>query len=332
MTGLLRRNVWVTAARLAGGVLVAACAFFVVRTLVHDWPTTRSAIAHARVGWLAAGAACAVLSMVGMAERWGAAIVAVGGSEGRRHRVVSAFFVGEIGKYLPGGLWSVLGRGEMARREGHARPLAYSSVALSLAACYLAASITALLLIVASLLFGHVDARWWPVAVVAAAGLVLVHPAVSDRLIGLLRRITHRPLSVAVPDWSASLRLSASYIPVWVGIAAAGTCVTLAIDPHAPVLRAALATVAAWVIGFATPSPGGIGVREAVFIATAGIPGGTAAAVAIVCRLLYVAIDSAGAGAGAMVLRGPGAASAAGGTEVPDGGAPEPVAQGSARL
>ena len=325
---MFRRDRLLLAVRILGIAFVAGAAYFVIRTLVHDWPTTRSAIAHARLGWLAAGAALAVLSMLGMAERWRAAIVAVGGSEDRRHRVVSAFFLGEVGKYLPGGLWSVLGRGEIARRGGHARSVAYSSVALSLAACYLAASGTALVLIVASLLFGHVDARWWPVVPVALVGLVLIHPAVSDRLMGVLRRITNRPLAVAIPDWSTCLRLSATYVPVWLGIAAAGTCVSLSIDPHAPVLRVALATVAAWVIGFATPSPGGIGVREAVFIATAGMPSGSAAAVAIVCRLLYVTIDATGAGVGALALRGHWSAPVEiDGTSL--GGAPAPVPQGS---
>ncbi len=289
--------------RVGGVAVVIACGYFVVRTLVHDWPATRAALGNARAGWLVIGAVCAVSAMLLMAERWRAAIIAVGGDEVRRHRVVSAFYVGEVVKYLPGGLWSVLGRGELARRDGHERAVAYSSVALSLAACYLAAAGVALLLAVVSLATGHVDARWWPVVVVAAGGLALLHPAVNRRLLDLARRLSHRRLDVALPDWSTSLRLTATYVPVWLAVAGAGVSVALALDPHAPVLRVALATVAAWVVGFATPSPGGLGVREAVFIATAGMPDGTAAAVAIVCRLLYVVIDALGAAIGSIVLR-----------------------------
>jgi len=36
-----------------------------------------------------------------------------------------------------------------------------------------------------------------------------------------------------------------------------------------------MAAVTGWIVGFITPTPGGIGVREAVFIGLAGLPLGT---------------------------------------------------------
>ena len=58
-----------------------------------------------------------------------------------------------------------------------------------------------------------------------------------------------------------------------------------------------------WIIGFITPAPGGIGVREAVFVAIAGVAAGPAAAAAILARVLFVLVDGSGAGAGWLVLR-----------------------------
>jgi len=58
-----------------------------------------------------------------------------------------------------------------------------------------------------------------------------------------------------------------------------------------------------WIIGFITPAPGGIGVREAVFVAVAGVAAGPAAAAAILARVLFVVIDGSGAGIGWLVLR-----------------------------
>ena len=90
---------------------------------------------------------------------------------------------------------------------------------------------------------------------------------------------------------------------MWILIAAATTLVTRSLVAHPPIARVALAAVVSWIIGFITPAPGGIGVREAVFVAIAGVAAGPAAAAAILARVLFVLVDGSGAGAGWLVLR-----------------------------
>jgi glycosyltransferase 2 family protein len=154
------------------------------------------------------------------------------------------------------------------------------------------------------LISGSIDMPWWPVAVVAVGGVAAIHPAVSRRIHALASRILKRKLIIEIPSWGRCLRLTATYIPVWILIAAATTFVTRSLVPHPPIARVALAAVVSWIIGFITPSPGGIGVREAVFVAVAGVAAGPAAAAAILARVLFVLVDSIGAGVGWMVLRG----------------------------
>lgn len=291
------------AARLGTLAFVALFIAFAVLLLVRDWPQTVNALKHAQLWWLVPAGACAVGGMFLMAWRWGAALIAVGGQPTGSHRVISAFFVGEEGKYIPGAVWAALGRSELARREGYERSIAYSSVALSLVGCYLAAALTALGLAVVALLGGSIDMPWWPIALVAVLGLGAIHPAVSRRIHGLVSRILRRKLTIEIPSWSRCLRLTGTYIPVWILIAAATTLVTKSLVPHPPIARVALAAVVSWIIGFITPSPGGIGVREAVFVAVAGVAAGPAAAAAILARVLFVLVDSVGAGVGWLVLR-----------------------------
>jgi uncharacterized membrane protein YbhN (UPF0104 family) len=289
--------------RLVSLVFVALCVAFVLHLLVRDWPETVDALRHATLWWLWPAAACAVAAMVFLAWRWGAAIVAVGGERGGPHRLISAFFVGEAGKYIPGAVWAMLGRSELARREGYERPIAYSSVALSVLGCYLAAALTALILAVVSLVGGSIDMPWWPIALVAAVGITIMHPAVSRRLLTLARTVTGRQLSVEIPSWTRCLTLTLTYLPVWLLIGAATTFVTKSLVAHPPIARVALAAVVSWIIGFITPSPGGIGVREAVFVALSGVAAGPAAAAAILARVLFVLVDASGAGVGWLVLR-----------------------------
>jgi uncharacterized membrane protein YbhN (UPF0104 family) len=144
---------------------------------------------------------------------------------------------------------------------------------------------------------------WWRVALVAAAGATAIHPAVSRRIVAVVSRIVGRTLTVDIPSWTRCLRLTGSYIPAWILIATATTLVTRSLTDHPPLARVALAAVVSWIIGFVTPSPGGLGVREAVFIATAGVAAGPAAAAAIVARVMFVLVDLIGAGIGWGVLR-----------------------------
>ena len=290
--------------RVVSLIFVALCLGFVVHLLIRDWSETIEALRHASLVWLVPAAVCAVGAMFLLAWRWGAAIIAVGGVRAGSHRVISAFFVGEAGKYIPGAVWAMLGRGELARREGYERPIAYSSVVLSVIGCYLAAALTALILAVAALIGGSIAMPWWPIALVAAVGLAAIHPAVSRRILALVGRVLGRQLMVEIPSWTRCLHLTMTYIPVWLLIAAATTFVTksLVVDP--PIARVALAAVVSWIIGFITPSPGGIGVREAVFVALAGVAAGPAAAAAILARVLFVLVDGSGAGVGWLVLRG----------------------------
>jgi glycosyltransferase 2 family protein len=289
--------------RVVALVFVALCIAFVVHLLVRDWPQTSAALRHARLWWLVPAAVCAFGGMFLLAWRWGAAIIAVGGEPPGHHRVISAFFVGEAGKYIPGAVWAMLGRSELARREGYERSIAYSSVALSVIGCYLAASLTALVLAALALIGGSISMPWWPIVVVVIVGLTAIHPAVSRRILALTSRVLGRTLTVEIPSWTRCLRLTGSYVPVWILIAAATTLVTESLVAHPPIARVALAAVVSWIIGFITPAPGGLGVREAVFVAVAGVAAGPAAAAAILARVLFVLVDASGAGFGWLVLR-----------------------------
>ena len=60
-----------------------------------------------------------------------------------------------------------------------------------------------------------------------------------------------------------------------------------------------------WIVGFVlVPVPGGVGVREAAFVAAAGsLDPGIAAATAVAARALFVVVDALGAALGTLALR-----------------------------
>lgn len=293
-----------TLASTAIGVLLGgAAAAFVVRSIVRDRARVGDALADAQPAWLALGLVLAAAAMVAIAAWWRHALRLLG-EDVPMHQVVARYFVGEVGKYLPGGVWTVVGRAELLRRYGIRRAAAYGSVALSLLALYL----SALLVVAAGLpvLVSGGDGTG-PVAVLLALplGLVALHPRVLRPSLDAAGRLARRPLDLPIPAWRASVGLVLGYLPAWVLVGGATWAVARALDPSAPLAEVAVAAVLSWVVGFLlVPVPSGAGVREAAFVAAAGsLDPGIAAATAVAARVLFVLVDGLGAAIGAARLR-----------------------------
>jgi uncharacterized membrane protein YbhN (UPF0104 family) len=290
----VNRRTTATVTTAVGVALAVVCAWFVGHRLADDWPAAREALASASPGWLVLALVLAAAGMTAIALGWRAVLAELG------HRrptplVVAWYFAGEIGKYLPGGVWPIVGRGELARRGGVRRTAAYSSVALSLGLLYLAASLVACVLL--PFAFDGADGRVGFVLLLAPLGIACLHPAISGRIESWAARVLRRPIEVRVPTFGEALALVARYVPAWLLIGGATWSVARALDPHAGLARILFATAVSWLVGFlAVPVPGGVGVREAVFVALAGnLPLGVAASTAVVARVIFVAVDAVGA-------------------------------------
>jgi hypothetical protein len=288
--------------RLAGastavgtGLAVVAVAF-VVRFIARDWEAVRDSLAGARPGWIVAAAVLAAAGMAAIAVPWRRALRMLGGDL-PLDETLTRYFVGEIGKYLPGGVWPVVGRGEMAARAGVGRSAAYGSVALSLAALYLCAMLLVLAALPAMVAGGGSLAYLW-VLVVLPLGVAGLHHQVLDGLRRLAERVARRSFDVTIPPWRDSLVLLAQYVPAWLCIGTATWLVAQGLGQDAGWLEVAPAAVLSWIVGFVlVPVPGGVGVREAAFVAAAtSLDPGVGAAVAITARLLFVLVDAVGFG------------------------------------
>jgi uncharacterized membrane protein YbhN (UPF0104 family) len=293
------------ASSLIGLLIGAVAGAFVVATVIRDRQAIGDALADASLGWIAVGLALAALGMIAIALPWRRALRLVG-SDLPWGQLVARYFVGEIGKYLPGGVWPIVGRGELAHRYRVRRSAAYGSVALSLLALYLGA----LFVVVAGVpvLLGGDDGTG-PIVVVLLLplGLIALHPRVLGRVVEVVERIAGRPLDLVVPSWRASVALVALYVPAWLLIGTATWAVARALAPTASIAEVGAAAVLSWVVGFVlVPVPGGVGVREAAFVAAAGsLDPGIAAATALTARLLFVVVDALGALVGSLALRAP---------------------------
>ena len=280
---------------VAGAGVGLVCIAFVVGRLTQQWGEVRDEVADAQWGWIAVALVCAAAGMTWIAACWHR-VLALLGTPPERGRTVAWYFSGEIGKYVPGGLWPVLGRGELARRGGVPRRHAYPSVGLSLAALYLAALALAAVLVPLDLAHQSESPSVLLILLLLPAGLLALHPRVLGWARDLLVRFTGKGEGLVIPPWRGTIGLVVAYIPAWLFIWAATWCTARALLPDPQVLRIGIATTLSWTAGFAAvPVPAGAGVREAVFIATSGLPAGIGATIAIGSRLTFLIADVAGA-------------------------------------
>jgi glycosyltransferase 2 family protein len=277
------------------GVLGVA---FVLRELTRNHREVLEAAADAQSWQLAVALLVGFASMTTIGVGWRRCLQELGAPLPVAD-ALRRYFIGQLGKYVPGGIWPVVGRAEMARRGGVSPGVAYASTVLSLGLTYLAAILaaTGTLLMGAT---GGAEVTWQPVVALLPVGVAALHPAVVERVLQLLRRISGRPLSIRVPRWSTSVLLLLLHLPAWLGIGLTTWIIAQALAPTpVDVRNIVFATTLSWVVGFlAVGVPGGIGVREAVFVAAATSVGssGIAAAIALVARMIFVLVDLGGAG------------------------------------
>lgn len=279
---------------VAGTLLGALAGLFVIRAVARDWDGVRASLAGASPLWVVVAWLLAVCGMTSIGLPWRRALRILGGRLGWSD-TLARYYLGELGKYVPGGLWPVVGRGELAVRAGVPRLAAYGSVALSLAGLYLASMLVALAAVPA-MFEGGEGAGAVLVLVLLPLGFLGLHHAVLERARRIGCVVLRRDIDLPIPRWGESLTLLASYLPAWLLIGGATWAVVRALGQDASLWQIVPATAISWTVGFVlVPVPGGLGVREVTFVAASGLAPGVGAAVAIVARVMFVLVDALGA-------------------------------------
>jgi glycosyltransferase 2 family protein len=265
--------------------------------MTRDWDDLSAAIASASPSWVAVALLFGVAAMSTIGWNW---LVLL---RPERTRTVlrpgaTWFFVGQLGKYVPGGIWPIVGQAELATRGGSTRSSAYSATALSMVATLLGAATFA----VGAGLVSPFEHRW----IAAGVGVVLLSTfivlgaaSVRRRTHDLVEMVTRRRFEL--PEVRMLGIQLARHVPTWLCFSAVNVCVHRSLGGSLEVglvAELALATCVSWIAGFVVIGvPGGIGVREAVFVSlmTGPVGASSALSIAVVGRVVSIASDVVGA-------------------------------------
>lgn len=289
-----------------------------VYLLASRWSEVLSALRALSIGAViislvagTAGVLCSLLS-------W-RALLADAGSRLPVGAAFRVFAVSQLGKYIPGSVWTVLAQVELGRR--HAVPPRRSAMIsiLALAISVLSGLIVAAVAVPTAV--PELRTRYWWVFLAVPLLLAALHPRVVALWTGLVFRLLRRepqPISIS---WPGLLCTFAWAVASWLLLGVHfGVLVVATTRPTASSWLLSIGVFAlAWAAGFILIiAPAGAGVREAVLVVGLAslVPAGSALGLALVSRAVLVVVDIALAGVVLLGIRAGAAESRVGQTSV----------------
>jgi len=269
------------------GFLLVALGFG-VWAVAGQWAAVAGGLG--RLSWgLLAGSLVAALAALGAGMLMWRALLADLGSPLPVVDAAKVFFVGQLGKYIPGSLWPVLAQMEMGRDLGVPRSRSAAAFFLTYPV-YLA---TGLLVAAATLpvFAGDSVARYAWLAALLPLLIAGLHPRVVNAVLGLGLRLIRRP-PLERPLSRRGVLASAGWaLAGWLayGVHLALLVRGLGADGPAAAVLSLGAFALAWCLGFLVViAPAGAGVREVAMIAALApvLDQGEAIAAALVSRLI----------------------------------------------
>jgi hypothetical protein len=272
------------------GTLTIVVAWFVIESLSGQWEEFRGLDVPLRIRpWFLVLAAAAVLGAYALLVAAWARLVAGWSQRLPYHAAFRIWALSNLGRYLPGKIWSVAGLAVLAQREG-VSPWAATGSAIVMQAMALG---TGTAIALATLPAGG-STLALVAAVLLAVGGVL---AVTDRrVVGRLARLAGRTDAIQPLSLRAAFVAGGANLAAWIAygmafwLLAAGLLEAHTLTPLASIGIFAAGYLVGLVSLFA---PGGVGVREAMYLAliTPLAGGGAALTLTVGSRLLLTATE-----------------------------------------
>lgn len=293
MSNSNRRPLLAKLASIAGVLIGLAGVAFVVRTLLTKRDEVGDAFSQLNGVTLIASLLLGLCAMTLIGFLWTRMLVTRGHHAPPRS-AMSWYFAGQLGKYVPGGIWPIVGRAELAVRGGVPRPDAYAATGLSMVTTYLAAALTICLGSLLSWTYPLVGILG--LAAFAVGFLAFSNATLRTKVLTVLNRVSPRASALTEPR--RLLILTVTHLPAWILMSLSTSVTASAFGADIGIMHMLFITSASWLAGFVVVGvPGGIGVRESVFTALAGtaLTPGVAVSLALASRVVFIAVDLLGA-------------------------------------
>ncbi|RAY14250.1 UPF0104 family protein [Actinomadura craniellae] len=241
-------------------------------------------------GWALAGALAAGLGgLVAWMLAWRSLLTGLGSPLpfGAAFRIM---FLAQLGKYVPGSVWALVGQVELAKERQVPRERGASATLLAMATTI--ATGCAIAAVTLPLTSADATRRYWWLLPLAPLLLAALHPAVISFLLTRALRIVRRP-PPARPGGAAMARAMAWTVLGWALFGMHAWLLADDLGGAGPLLSTG-AYALAFVVGFLVIiAPGGLGAREAALVVALSptLPDGGPVVVALASRVVLTVAD-----------------------------------------
>ena len=276
-------------------MFAAVVLFFAARSLATQWDKVGSRLTHIQFGWqwIAAATALVFVTYALLIEGW-RRVLGAWDSHLPFRQASRIWFLSNLGKYVPGNIWSLTAMGVMAKKRGmSAIAAAGSSVIMQMVSL---ATGTAIVMVTSAKLLGQpllVGAAVLILAIVLFSAPKFL-PPLAVWVGTLIGRDIAPPSVPATSIWTAAVASTLS----WLFYGVAFQLFVRGLLGAAPGEISSYIAVytAAYILGFISPiAPAGLGVREftlAAFMTQLGLANEVdAALVAIAARLWLTVVE-----------------------------------------
>jgi uncharacterized membrane protein YbhN (UPF0104 family) len=274
--------------------LLAALAF----SVRSQWGSVRHELASLPI---AAGITAVVLALLATAVSMLAwrTILADLGSRLALPPSVHIYALSQLGKYLPGSVWPVLGQMELGRAFDVPRLRSATAFLLVLLGSVVSAT-------AAGGLLAFTSPGWGRAFALLPLVVLVMHPRVLVPLTSLLGRVLRRPAVTQPPSLGGIARALGWLSLQWLSLGISTAVMAHGLAAHVSLTRCIAAVSLAWAAGLVVVFvPAGVGVREGVFtyLLAPAVGSSRALALALLGRFALTIADAIGAAVGAFLSR-----------------------------
>lgn len=280
--------------RISGIIIVALTFYFIGRVLHNEWDKISVYDWTPAPLWLASSVVFLLIAYILFACGW-TLILRMLGVHISLRKGVSIFLLSIFGRYIPGGVWSALGRIYLCRLEGI--PDSRSGMSILLEQAYPVAS-AGVVFILSLFLWDSADnlTKVVPLLILLPLFIFFLHPWPFLKIVNpVLSMLGRGPVSMSL-RFSDMLMLAGFYIIYWMVAGVAFYFFICSFYPMGfyfiPVLSGIFAvSFAAGYVAFLAPA--GLGVREGslIFLLSFFIPTPVAVGIAILSRLWIMGVE-----------------------------------------
>jgi glycosyltransferase 2 family protein len=309
--------------RLAGALLVAATVWWLGRLIAKNWAGLRGFDWRADPALLAASVAAHVAVLAWGVWVWSRVLRRFEHPPVRLGTLQRIWFLSNLARYLPGKVFQFVAVAQLSRTAGLSGTVLLTSMLVHTGFALLSAIVVASWTLAGGIVHG-VDPRI-PAAVVTLGAVLAVHPGFLNRLLGIIPRLLKKEVIRWNGGWMDGVALLGLSVVSWAlyGGAYHMFMASLADVPWTLLPQMAGVNALSFFVGYASPLPGGAGLRE---VSMAGLlrpylPEGVAAVMSLAARLWTIAAELIGGGLALLLVRGRAADVAATGGGVATGAA-----------